>query len=233
MKIISIVGNKNSGKTSLSIKIIKELKSRGYKVATIKDSHHKMEMDKENTDTWRHKEAGSEIVVGIGETTFFNIRERLSLERMLFLIKLIDEPDFVVIEGFKKYNYAKIATTEDVVDDYTIELVDSFNITDDEIKTLANKIETNSYDITDTLFINDCGFNDGDSIAKGIINNEINSDNLDNVNVSLSIDGKVIGLNKFVSNFMEESIVGMLKSLKTSEYGVEKEEKIEIIIKRK
>jgi molybdopterin-guanine dinucleotide biosynthesis protein B len=233
MKIISIVGKKDSGKTSLSVKIIKELKSRGYKVATIKDSHHKMEMDKKDTDTWKHKEAGSEIVVGIGETTFFNIRERLSLERMLFLIKLIDEPDFVVIEGFKKYNYAKIATSEDVVDDYTIESIDSFTITDDDIKTLTDKIEKNSYDITDTLFINDCGFNNGESIAKGIVNNEIDSNNLDDVNVNLSIDGKIIGLNKFVSNFIEESIVGMLKSLKTSEYGVEKEEKIEIIINRK
>ena len=111
MKIISVVGRKNSGKTSLTIKIIQELKSRGYSVSSIKHSHHQLNMDKENTDTWRHKEAGSETIVGVGATTHFNITKDLDLERLLFLIKVIDPVDFVVIEGFKRYNYPKIATT--------------------------------------------------------------------------------------------------------------------------
>ncbi|MEK7750140.1 MAG: molybdopterin-guanine dinucleotide biosynthesis protein MobB, partial [Planctomycetota bacterium] len=38
--VISIVGRSNSGKTTLIVKLVKELKSRGYKVATIKHSHH-------------------------------------------------------------------------------------------------------------------------------------------------------------------------------------------------
>ena len=49
MQIVSVVGRKNSGKTSLTVKIIEELKNRGYKVASIKHSHHQMEMDRENT----------------------------------------------------------------------------------------------------------------------------------------------------------------------------------------
>lgn len=233
MRIVSIVGLKNSGKTSLSVKIIKELKKRGYSVATVKDSHHQMEMDRENTDTWQHKEAGSDIVVGLGSTSFFNIREKLSLERLLFLIKAIKEPDFVVIEGFKTYNYPKIATSEEVVDEYTLELVNSFTITDEEIVTLTDKIENKTYDIVNTLFINNCGFNNGDDIAKGIIKDEINSNDLDKVDVNLSIDGKVVGLNRFVNDFIKESILGMLKSLKTEEYSVENQDTIEIIIRNK
>ena len=34
-----------------------------------------MEMDREHTDTWRHKLAGSNVVVGIGSTSFFNVRD--------------------------------------------------------------------------------------------------------------------------------------------------------------
>ncbi|MCC7553728.1 MAG: molybdopterin-guanine dinucleotide biosynthesis protein B [Methanobacteriaceae archaeon] len=233
MKIISVVGKKNSGKTSLTIKIIKELKKRNYKVATIKDSHHKMEMDRENTDTWKHKEAGSEIIIGVGETSFINIQERLSLERLLFLIKILEEPDFVVIEGFKEYKYSKIATSKESFDDYTIQYVDSFNITDDEIVNLVDEIENKSYDILNTLFINNCGFNDGESIAKGIINEKIELEDLDKTNVNLSIDGKVIGLNKFVNKFISDTIMGMLNSLKTKEYSADKKEKIEIIINNK
>ena len=233
MQIISVVGMKNSGKTSLTVRIIKELSKKGYKIATIKDSHHKMEMDKENTDTWKHKQAGSEIVVGVGTTTFFNIMERLPLERLLFLLKIIDEPDFVVIEGFKDYKYSKIATSEEVVDDYTIELVNSFKITDEEVSTLTDKIEKESYDIINTLFINNCGYTDGDSIAKAIIDGQIKNNEVDDVDVSLSIDNKVVGLNKFVNKFIKETIIGMLKSLKTKEYSVNKKEKIEIAIKNK
>lgn len=70
MKIVSIVGNKNSGKTSLTTKLIRELTKRGYNVASVKHSHHNIEMDKPNTDTWRHKQAGANLVVGIGSTTF-------------------------------------------------------------------------------------------------------------------------------------------------------------------
>lgn len=42
----------------------------------------------------------------------------------------MDNVDFVVIEGFvKSYNYPKIVTSLDVVDEYTIAEVDSFSIT--------------------------------------------------------------------------------------------------------
>ena len=62
MKIVSIVGKKNTGKTSLTVKVIEELTKRGYNVASIKHSHHSIEMDKENTDTWKHKHKRSRFI---------------------------------------------------------------------------------------------------------------------------------------------------------------------------
>ena len=84
MKIVSIVGKKNTGKTSLTVKVIEELTRRGYNVASIKHSHHSIEMDKENTDTWKHKQAGANLVVGVGSTTFFNARQEMDLNRILY-----------------------------------------------------------------------------------------------------------------------------------------------------
>lgn len=229
IKIISVVGKKNTGKTSLTVKIIEELKNRDFKVASIKHSHHKLEMDRENTDTWKHKEAGSEFVVGIGSRTFFNINKDLSLERLLFLIKLINDPDFVVIEGFKNYNYSKISTSKETEDDFTLKTVDALNIKDEEIPKLVDLIETHSYDIIDTIYTDDCGFNDGETIGKAIIDGK--NLNVDDVDVSLSINDKVIGVNYFVNTFMKNSIIGMLESLKTEEYGIDNFEKIELVIK--
>lgn len=189
-------------------------------------------MDRENTDTWKHKEAGSETVVGVGDHTFFNISKNLSLERLLFLIKIIDEPDFVVIEGFKNYNYCKISTSPDLEDEFTLKTVNALNINEKEILSLVDLIEKYSYDILDTLYTNQCGYTDGESIGKAIINNELDQD-LDDTDVYLSIDEKVIGLNFFVNNFIKHSVNGMLKSLKTKEYGVQDFEKIELLINNK
>jgi len=186
-------------------------------------------MDRENTDTWKHKEAGSETVVGIGSRTFFNIAKDLPLERLLFLIKLIDEPDFIVIEGFKNCNYAKISTSKETTDEFTLKNVDALNIEDSEIPKLVDLIENNTYNILDTLYTDICGLNDVKSIGKAIINQE-NKIKIKDVDVALSINEKVIGVNSFVSSFMKNSILGMLDSLKTEEYGIKKFDKVELVI---
>ena len=230
MKIVSIVGRKNTGKTSLTVKVIEELTNRGYKVASIKHSHHTMEMDRENTDTWKHKEAGSKVVVGIGSTTFFNVRQNLELNRLLYLIKHMDNVDFVVIEGFKKYNYPKIATSPEVVDEYTIKQVDSFTITPEGVSELVDLIEHRGHDIVDTLFANNCGFNNGEAIAKEIREGNLKVEDLDDVHSYLSIDNKVVGLNRFVSDYLKKSVLGIISTLNLEEYDVEDIEKIELLI---
>lgn len=230
MKIVSVVGRKNTGKTSLTVKIIEELTRRGYNVASIKHSHHEMEMDREHTDTWRHKLAGSNVVVGIGSTSFFNVRDILELNRLLFLIKFMDNVDFVVIEGFKSYNYPKIVTSLDVVDEYTIAEVDSFSITPEGVSDLVDTVEEKGHDIVDTLFLDECGFNDGDAIAKEIRKGTVKTEDLDKVNTFMSIDNTVISLNEFVSDFIKKTVLGIIKTLHIEEYGVKDINKVELII---
>lgn len=230
MRVFSVVGNKDTGKTTLTTRIIKELKSRGFSVGTVKHSHHSMVMDKEGTDTFKHKSAGAKTVVGIGSTTFFNVDSQLSLDRILFLVKMIDEPDFLVIEGFKDYPYPKISTSVDLVDDYTIKTVDAKSLNDGDVKVLVDLAEKYAYDIIDTLFVDDCGYKDANSIAKAFIRDDLDYDPSSQADVSLAIDGINIGLNPFVNDFVKKTVLGMLESLKTSEYGVEDFDKIELLI---
>ena len=230
MKIVSIVGKKNTGKTSLTVKIIEELTKRGYNVASIKHSHHSIEMDKENTDTWKHKQAGANLVVGVGSTTFFNAGQEMDLNRILFLIKHLDEFDFVIIEGYKSYNYPKIITSPDVRDEYTIKEVDSFSITPEEVRQLADIIEDKGHDIVDTLFANNCGFNNGESIAREIRKGNLTVNDLDKTHSYLSIDGKVVGLNRFVSDYLKQNVIGVINTLNLEDFGVSNIGKIELII---
>lgn len=233
MKIVSIVGKKNTGKTSLTVKIIEELTKRGYNVASIKHSHHSIEMDKENTDTWKHKQAGANLVVGVGSTTFYNSRQEQDLNRILYQLKHFDEFDFVVIEGYKSYNYPKIITSPDVRDEYTIKEVDSFTIDENGIIELADLIEKRGHDIVDTLFANNCGFNDGEAIAKEIREGNLSVEDLDSVESYLSIDGHVVGLNRFVSDYLKQTVIGVINTLNLKDYDVEKIGKVEVVIPEK
>jgi molybdopterin-guanine dinucleotide biosynthesis protein MobB len=52
--IVCIVGESKSGKTALIEKLIPELKSRGYRVATAKHAAHGLAFDKPGKDSWRH-----------------------------------------------------------------------------------------------------------------------------------------------------------------------------------
>lgn len=230
MKIVSIVGKKNTGKTSLTVKIIEELTRRGYNVASIKHSHHTIEMDKENTDTWKHKQAGANLVVGVGSTTFFNARKEQTLNRILYLLKHFDDFDFVIIEGYKSYNYPKIITSPNVKDEYTIKEVNSFEITPEGVSELADLIEVRGHDIVDTLFANNCGFNNGEAIAKEIRQGNLIIDDLDDVNCYMSIDGKVVGLNRFVSDYIKKEVMGVINTLNLKAYGVSDIGKIELVI---
>ena len=230
MKIASIVGKKNTGKTSLTVKVIEELTKRGYNVASIKHSHHSIEMDKENTDTWKHKQAGVNLVVGVGSTTFFNTRKEHDLNRILYLLKHFDDFDFVIIEGYKSYNYPKIITSPEVRDEYTIKEVDSFTIDAQGVSELADLIEERGHDIVDTLFANNCGYNDGENIAKAIRDGKLTVGELDNVVSYLSIDGKVVGLNRFVSDYLKQNVLGVISTLNLADYGVEDVNKIELLI---
>lgn len=57
------------------------------------------------------------------------------------------------------------------------------------------------------------------------------SDNKDFENkVSLVINGNDIELNKFTDDIIKKTILGLLKAIKTSEYGVDEVKNVEISI---
>lgn len=57
-RVVSVCGVKNSGKTTLLTRLVKELTERGIKVAVIKHDGHDFICDAEGSDTDRLKKAG-------------------------------------------------------------------------------------------------------------------------------------------------------------------------------
>ncbi|MBU1247068.1 MAG: molybdopterin-guanine dinucleotide biosynthesis protein MobB [Proteobacteria bacterium] len=99
MIAVSLIGYKNSGKTTLGVSLARELKARGRSVSVVKHAGHFTEP--EGADTAQYK-AVADMVVGIseGETLVSWPKERPLLE-LLPLIKT----DVLLVEGGKKLGY--------------------------------------------------------------------------------------------------------------------------------
>ena len=106
--VISVVAKSGSGKTCLLDKLIKELKNRGLKVAVVKHDVHGFEIDHPGKDSWRHAQAGADIV-SISSPQKFALIEKRSTELTLEQIeKRITGVDIILTEGYKKGNKPKI-----------------------------------------------------------------------------------------------------------------------------
>lgn len=106
--VISIVGKEsNIGKTTLICGIISELKKRKYKVATIKHTKDDFEIDHREKDTWKHSEAGSDIVIISSPKKIAKI-EKVEEIKLDDIIKDIKNVDIIITEGYKKENKPKI-----------------------------------------------------------------------------------------------------------------------------
>ena len=107
--IISIVGKSSAGKTTLLEKLIVELKQRGYKVAIVKHSHHKDDLDTAEKDTWRFTQAGTELsaINSLDHLAIYRRMDNYFDPQDLSNFVLWDF-DILLTEGFKGSNYPKI-----------------------------------------------------------------------------------------------------------------------------
>jgi len=109
-RVFGIVGWKNSGKTTLTERLVTLLSARGYRIATVKHAHHAFDIDHEGTDSYRHRQAGAREVAIV------------SGRRWALMHELADEPepslsdilsrlspcDLVLVEGYKSASHPKI-----------------------------------------------------------------------------------------------------------------------------
>ncbi len=99
--ILSVVGKSDSGKTTLILKLLPELKKRGYRVAVAKHCPHGFDLDIEGKDSWKFTRAGAEGILLTSEGNLallrpkedsFNMKERLKA--------YFSDLDIALIEGY-------------------------------------------------------------------------------------------------------------------------------------
>ncbi len=120
-RVFGITGWKNSGKTTLTEKLVSELVRRGWKVSTVKHAHHDFDIDKPGADSFRHRQAGAmevAIVSGVRWALMHELRgeDEPTLEAVL---SRLAPCDIVLVEGYKREAHRKIETRRREAKDQT------------------------------------------------------------------------------------------------------------------
>ena len=137
MKVISVVGTKKTGKTTLATALVRSLKRHG-KVGTIKNmAGHPIDRG----DTRRHFDAGADTVIGLGDGQL-KLKRGGTLESALAELER-DGMDFTIVEGFKQSSLPKIVLggirVSNAIRELNIEDIDEALI--DELTELVLELE--------------------------------------------------------------------------------------------
>lgn len=111
-RVFGITGWKNSGKTTLTERLVAELSRRGWKVSTVKHAHHGFDVDKDGSDSFRHRQAGAtEVAIVSGRRWALMHELRSEAEPTLDeVLKRLAPCDLVLVEGYKREGHNKIET---------------------------------------------------------------------------------------------------------------------------
>ena len=151
MKVIGIIGWKNSGKTYFAQQIINKLSKKGLRIGSIKRAHHDFEIDKPNTDSYLHRKAGSQKVIISSSKRWVKITE-LAKDKEMKLNDLLSEMskvDIVIVEGFKNDKHPKIEVLHESNSDYLYKKVKNVIalIVDKEINTQIPQFNKNEINL--------------------------------------------------------------------------------------
>lgn len=108
--LIGIAGWKNSGKTTLAVRLIGEFSRRGLNVSSVKHAHHAFQIDDGETDSARHRRAGSGQVAIVSAARWALVTELRDAPEPDFadVIAALAPCDLIIVEGYKSAAIPKV-----------------------------------------------------------------------------------------------------------------------------
>ncbi|MFC2035262.1 molybdopterin-guanine dinucleotide biosynthesis protein B [Chloroflexota bacterium] len=210
--VVSIVGNSKVGKTTLIEKLIRELKSRGYRVATVKHAPGGMTFDKPDKDSGRHIQAGSEATVVSSQTQVVLIRpvaSDVTLDEIAYLLR--EDYDVLLAEGFKQENVPKIEICRREIGLPLRDIKKLIAVVTDE----PLEIETRQFSLDDVEGL-------ADLLEEGFIKPQ-------DEQLSLYVNGVSIAL----STFPKELIINVLEGMAAALKGVGEVKSLELFLRKR
>jgi len=229
LKVLGIVGYKDSGKTTLTRALARELVIRGHEVAVIKHSSHHLNLPGKDTATLGEA-AGQVGIISSQESAVF-WKKPLSLENIIPYL----EADIVLVEGFKtEKTYPKIACLRgapddaDLFDGLLIAAVgpaeyagDGVSLFDrNAVGEIADLVEQKAFKLPN-LDCGNCGCELCYDLAREIVAGARDVEDCVSLRpaTEVRIDGELLPMNPFISGMVRGAIMGMLSPLKGFKKG--------------
>jgi molybdopterin-guanine dinucleotide biosynthesis protein B len=110
MPLFGIAGWSNAGKTTLIEKLTRYFADRGLRVATIKHTHHKFDIDAPGSDTARHRAAGAAetAIVSGSRVAVIEEIETCGEPALETIAARLNPADIILVEGYKGAAIPKI-----------------------------------------------------------------------------------------------------------------------------
>ncbi len=235
MKVLSIAGYHHTGKTTVAENLIRELRRRDFTVQSIKDIHNeKFTMEKEGSNSWRHWEAGSEVIFARGLTETYQVwHEQLTLKQMLDRL----DADYVIVEGMKDEPLPRILCAENL--EQLDELLDSTVVVisgkvsnnydsykgipvlhpEKDMKKIADIVVANVFKVlpmADGACCTACGSTCREAVGRILSGEMKRSDCVaeSSRKISILIGDRELSMVPFVQDIIYDAIYGMMKNLK-------------------
>lgn len=240
MKVISVCGISDSGKTTTVEHIIEELKRRGYSVGSVKEIHYdQFKIDTEGSNTDRHRKAGAQLVTARGKNeTDILFQEKLPIRDILAFYTF----DYVVLEGVSDARVPMILTahtTPELDERWNDYVIGCAGRIASDLKTyrerpvfdartqaeaLVDLIELKTYHILpdfDQNCCDACGYGCA-GLGAAILKGEAREKDCvirTRPEVSVKIDGQPLEMVPFVQDIIRSAVTGIVGELKGYEEG--------------
>lgn len=109
-RILTVIGKKDAGKTTLAVALAAEFVRKGRRVMTIKHASHPADVDRPGTDSHRHFHEGKAertLLVSPDMRVLFE-RHKDDTDPTTLARRYLDGADIVLVEGFRKAALPKI-----------------------------------------------------------------------------------------------------------------------------
>ncbi len=214
MRIVSVVGFSETGKTRLIVRLIEELKGRGLCVAAVKRCSHGFSLDTEGKDTADFSRAGADGVAMVSPEGWAALGRAASVAAQALGARLFPRADVILVEGGKDAP----GTPKIEVLRAGVSMVLASR--PGELLAVVSDLPRPE-GVAAPVFRPD----EADRLADLILSVE----EAHMADITLEVDGREVNLNPFVRTFIERTVLGMVTSLS----GIDPEPKrVSLVIDR-
>ncbi len=212
--VVTFIGYHDSGKTTLVGQVVSHLKDLGYHVAVIKSSNETgVVFDRENTDTFKHRQAGADSVLFVGPDQMVLQTGPSDHSIVTLAHRYFGDADIVIGEGFKHARKVpKIEVRRNADQDLRQEV--------HGVMAVVTDLEVSG----DYIFRS----NESKEIALFIEKRFIRSRARGPERASLLVDGRKIPLKEFVQDCLAGTVEGFIEALKLTDGAQEIELRIRL-----